>query len=90
MTKEKQIELILQLINKDDAVKAPMLSNKKKTKKEKEQEQEREVIENAIKSRTLREIRKNLRKQFQKSIKEISLFQNCFINLIYQKTTTKT
>lgn len=58
MTKDQQIKLILQLINKDDAVKAPMLSNKKKTKKEIEQE----VIENHYKHRTLRAIKKNLRK----------------------------
>ena len=62
MTKEQKMDLILQLLNKDDTIKVPELSKKRKTKKEKEQEQEQEVIENHYKHRTLRAIKKNLRK----------------------------
>lgn len=58
MTKDEQIKLILQLINKDDTVKAQTLSNKRKTKKE----IEIEVCENAIKHRISRAIKKNLSK----------------------------
>jgi RNA-binding protein YhbY len=61
MTKEQKMDLILKLLNKDDSVKVPMLSNKKETKKEYDQRMINEVCENAIKHRNLRDFNRKLK-----------------------------
>jgi hypothetical protein len=62
MTKEQKMDLILQLLSKDEIDRVPMLSKKRITKKEIEYQREKEVIENALKFRTVRAFNKKLRR----------------------------
>ena len=63
MTKEKQIELILQLINSDAVPTVPKLNNRKETQKE----MQIRVAKNFTEYKVKIAIKKNLQKQFNKS-----------------------